>query len=125
MSILVREFHRSDREQLTSLANMHVSTVLPGVALSTNVVLSQLEREPDDLIIDPLVVERHCLVAIEDEVVVAAALVHRFGADSQVPDGYRSAADIRWIVVAPSAVDGGRQLLSCLLYTSPSPRDRG
>ena len=115
MSILVREFHRSDREQLTSLVNLHVSTVLPGVALSTNVVLSQIEREPEELIVDPWVVERRCLVAVEDEVIVGSALVHRFGDDSQVRDGYRSAADIRWIVFTPSAINAGRQLLSTVL----------
>ncbi|MGI9596760.1 MAG: GNAT family N-acetyltransferase [Acidimicrobiales bacterium] len=111
MSVHVREFHRDDREQLTALVNLHVSTVLPGVALSTNVVLNQLEREPGEIIVDPWVEERRCLVAIADEAVVGAVLVHRFSGDERVGEGYRSAAEIRWLVFAPAAADAGRTLL--------------
>jgi hypothetical protein len=46
--------------------------MLAGVALSVNAVLSQLEREPYENIVDPWVAERRCLVA--------AALLHRFRA---------------------------------------------
>ncbi len=111
MSLVLREFRRSDRDQLTALVNLHVSSVLPGVALSTNVVLSQLEREPGEVIVDPWVVERCCLVAEHDEAIVGAALLHRFGDDDKVRDGYRSAAEIRWLVVAPTATEAGEQLL--------------
>ncbi|MGF1597571.1 MAG: GNAT family N-acetyltransferase [Acidimicrobiales bacterium] len=112
MSISVREFRRHDRDQLTALVNLHASSVLPGVALSTNVVLGQLEREPGEQIVDPWVDERRCLVAIDDEAVVGAALVHRFSGDERVRVGYRSAAEIRWLVVAPSSMDAGRRLLA-------------
>ena|GEM_PF-4913151 len=33
MSVLIREFRRSDRDQLTNLINLHVCAVLPGVSL--------------------------------------------------------------------------------------------
>lgn len=115
MSLVVREFNRNDRDQLTALVNLHVSSVLPGVALSTNVVLSQLEREPGEFVVDPWVVERCCLVAVQDEVIVAAALLHRFGADAKVRDGYRSAAEIRWLVVSPAAVEAGERLLQAVI----------
>ncbi len=115
MSLVVREFSRSDRDQLTALVNLHVSSVLPGVALSTNVVLSQLEREPGELIVDPWVVQRCGLVAVQDEAVVGACLLHRFGADQKVREGYRSAAEIRWLVVAPMAVEAGERLLGAAL----------
>jgi GNAT superfamily N-acetyltransferase len=81
MSRIVREFHRRDREQLTALVNLHVSSVLPGVALSTNVVLSQLEREPGERIVDPWVDHRCCLAAIEDDALVVAPGAAGAGAD--------------------------------------------
>ena len=115
MSIVVREFRRSDREQLTSLVNLHVSAVIPGIALSTNVVLSQLEREPGEQIVDPWVEERHCLVVIENDAVVGAALIHRFGDDERVREGYRSAAEIRWLVVHPTAGTAGKALMDAAL----------
>lgn len=49
----IRPFHRADRDQLTALVNAHVQAVVPGVAVSVNTVLSQLEREPDEYVVDP------------------------------------------------------------------------
>ncbi len=120
MSIIVREFKRTDRDQLTALVNQHVSSVLPGVALSTNVVLSQLEGEPGDLIVEPWVAHRTCLVVLKDGAVIGAALLLRFGDGMEVREGYRSAAEIRWLVVAPSAIDAGRKLLATVLDTARS-----
>ena len=62
-SIQIRPFQRADREQLTALVNAHVGAVVPGVSVSVNTLLSQLEREPDESIVDPWVVERRTLVA--------------------------------------------------------------
>jgi hypothetical protein len=44
-SIAVRPFRRSDCEQLTYLVNVHVAAVIPGVPVSANTVISQLERD--------------------------------------------------------------------------------
>ncbi len=63
MPAVVRRFDRRDRDQLTELMNLHVAAVIPGVVLSVNTVLSQLEREPGESIVDPWVAERYCLVA--------------------------------------------------------------
>ncbi len=112
MPVTIRSVRRPDRDQLTELVNRHVATVLPGVALSTNVVLGQLEREPGERLVDPWVAERHCLVAIEADAVVAATLVHRFRRDADVGEGYRGAADVRWFVADPQADDAGRELLA-------------
>jgi hypothetical protein len=38
----VRPFRRADRDQVAALVNAHVESVLPGVTLSVNAVLSQL-----------------------------------------------------------------------------------
>ena len=62
-AIEVRPFRRSDRHQLTDLVNAHVQAVVPGVSVSVNAVLSQLEREPGEVVVDQWVIERATLVA--------------------------------------------------------------
>ena len=115
MSIEIRPFERRDRDQLTELVNRHVAAVVPGVALSVNAVLSQLEREPGESIVDPWVAERRCLVAVDRSAVVAAALVHRFRADPDVGPDFRNAGDIRWLVCTRTAGEAGAELLqSCV-----------
>ena len=77
--IEVRPFRRTDREQVAALVNAHVETVLPGVSLSVSAVLRQLEREPDEYVVDTWAVERETLVALERDRIVAAAHVVRYG----------------------------------------------
>ena len=100
-SIEVRPFERRDREQLTRLVNRHVSAVLPGVAIPVNTLLSQLEREPGEQVVDPWVVERRTLVASGHDAIVAGAHMLRYGAGPQVGSHYRDAAEIRWLVFDP------------------------
>src|SRR4051812_44522711 len=100
-SIEVRPFHRRDREQLAALVNAHIEAVLPGVAVSVNAVLSQLEREPGETIVDPWAVDRATFVAIVRDAVAAAAHLVRYGTDERVSASYRDAAEIRWLVFAP------------------------
>jgi hypothetical protein len=113
--VTIREFRRYDRDQLTWLVNLHVSTVLPGVALSTNVVLAQLEREPQETIVGPWVAERRCLVAETDQSIIGAALLLRYSDDETVGDAYRGAAEIRWIIFAPREVEAARRLVTALI----------
>jgi GNAT superfamily N-acetyltransferase len=94
----VRPFRRDDREQVTALVNAHVEAVVPGVSLSVNAVMSQLEREPGEFIVDPWVTERATLVAVERGRVVAAAHLLRYGADERVSESYRGAGEIRWLL---------------------------
>jgi hypothetical protein len=115
MSVAVRAFERWDRDQLTSLVNLHLAAVIPGVVLSVNAVLSQLEREPFENVVDPWVAERRCLVAVSGGDLVAAALVHRFRADREVGADYRDRGEIRWLVCKVDALDAGRRLLAAVL----------
>jgi GNAT superfamily N-acetyltransferase len=100
-SIEVRPFQRRDREQLTALVNAHIEAVLPGVGVSVNAVLSQLEREPGEYVVDPWAIDRATYVAIARDAVVAAAHLVRYGADERVSGSYRDTAEIRWLVFAP------------------------
>jgi hypothetical protein len=102
-SIEVRPFRRSDREQLTALVNAHAAAVVPGVSVSVNAVMSQLEREPGEFIVDPWVSERATFVAEQRGRVVAAAHLLRYAADERVGESFRDAGEIRWFLFWPEA----------------------
>jgi hypothetical protein len=101
--VLVRPFRRPDREQLTALVNAHVQAVVPGVSVPVNTVLSQLERDPGEFIVDPWVAERATLVAEQRGRVVAAAHLLRYGAGAEVSESYRDTAEIKWLLFWPEA----------------------
>ena len=110
--IEVRAFRRGDREQLTDLVNAHVAAVVPGVSISVNTVMSQLEREPGEYIVDPWVTQRRALVAVERDAVAAGALLLRYGAHEKVGESYRDAGEIRWLVARPSTPAAADHLLT-------------
>jgi hypothetical protein len=111
---MIRPFSRSDREQLAALVNAHVAAVVPGVSVSVNALLSQLEREPDELIVDPWVVERRTFVAVERDAVVAGAHVLHYGDDERVGESYRGRRYLRWLVARPDAMAAAAELLAGL-----------
>ena len=99
----VRPFRRSDREQLTALVNAHAAAVVPGASVSVNAVMSQLEREPGEFIVDPWVVDRATFVSEQRGRVVAAAHLLRYGIGDEVGESYREAGEIRWFLWWPEA----------------------
>jgi ribosomal protein S18 acetylase RimI-like enzyme len=99
--IAIRPFRRSDRDQLTRLVNAHVEAVLPGVTVPPNAVLSQMEREPGEYVVDPWVTHRHTLVAVHQERIAGAAHLLRYADDERVGPDYRGAGEIRWLLVWP------------------------
>ena len=101
--VQVRPFRRPDREQLTALVNAHVQAVVPGVSVSVNTVMSQLERDPGEFIVDPWVAERGTLVADQRGRVVAAAHLLRYGAGAEVGETIRGAGEINWLLYWPEA----------------------
>ena len=106
----VRPFARQDREQVTALVNAHVGAVVPGVSVSVNAVMSQLEREPGEYIVDPWVAERTTLVAVERERVVAAAHLRRYADDDRVGESFRGAGEIYWLLCWRNATGAGDEL---------------
>jgi len=107
----IRPFARHDRDQLCDLVNAHVKAVVPGCSVPVATLLSQMERDPAEYIVDPWVIERATLVAIEADRLVAAVHLHRYGSDASVGPALRDAAGINWIVCWPADIDAGRQLL--------------
>ncbi|MGY1808997.1 GNAT family N-acetyltransferase [Blastococcus sp. SYSU D00669] len=102
-SVEVRPFRRADRDQLADLVNAHVATVVPGLAVPVNTLLSRLESEPGEFIVDPWVAERHTLVAEQRGRVVAAAHLVRYAGTAGVGEGHRDAGEVRWPVCWPEA----------------------
>jgi GNAT superfamily N-acetyltransferase len=102
-SVEVRPFRRGDRQQLTALVNAHVQAVVPGVSVSVNTVLSQLERDPGEFIVDPWVTERVTLVAEQRGRVVAGAHLLRYGQSEEVGEPSRDAGEISWLLYWPQA----------------------
>lgn len=98
----IRPFRRSDRAQLTDLVNAHVEAVLPGVTVSANRVLGQLERDPGEYVVDPWVTWRDTLVAVQRDRVVAATHLLRYGSGDVVGTSLRGAGEIRWLVFWPA-----------------------
>ncbi len=105
-SIEVRPFRRQDREQLTALVNAHAAAVVPGAGVSVAAVLSGLERQPGETIVNPWVAERVTLVAEQHQAVVAAAHLLRYFADERAGASYRGSGDIHWLVFWPVAPVG-------------------
>ena len=102
-AVQVRPFRRADREQLTALVNAHIQAVVPGVVVSVNTVLSQLERNPGEFIVDPWVSERATVVAEQRGRVVAAAHLLRYGPGKEVGQAYRGSAEVNWLLFWPRA----------------------
>jgi ribosomal protein S18 acetylase RimI-like enzyme len=108
--IEVRPFRRSDRTQLTELVNAHVDAVLPGVSVSPNAVLGQLEREPEEYIVDPWVATRATLVAVLQDRLVAALHMVTYGRDERVAPPLRGAGEFHWLLFWPGSADAAGAL---------------
>jgi GNAT superfamily N-acetyltransferase len=102
-SIQVQPFHRRDRQQLADLVNAHAAAVVPGAGVSVAALLSHLEREPGEFLVDPWVRERLTLVARQNDRVAAAAHLLRYGDDERVGPAYRNSGEIRWLLFWPEA----------------------
>jgi GNAT superfamily N-acetyltransferase len=105
-TIEVRPFRRPDRDQLAALVNAHAAAVVPGAGVSVATVLSHLERQPAETIVDPWVAQRVTLVAEQQHAVVAAAHLLRYYADERAGTSYRGSGDIHWLLFWPEAPAG-------------------
>jgi hypothetical protein len=99
----VRPFARADRIGLTGLVNAHLAAVMPGASTSVQALLSHLEAEPGEFIVDRWVTDRRTVVAEQDGRIVAAAQLLRYGGGPDVGETYRDAAEIIWLVCWPDA----------------------
>jgi GNAT superfamily N-acetyltransferase len=70
-----------------------------------------MERDSAEYIVEPWVIDRHTLVAVERDRVVAAVHMKRYGSDDRVSASYRDAAAIDWIVFDPGFAEVGKVAL--------------
>jgi GNAT superfamily N-acetyltransferase len=77
--------------------------VLPGAALSVQALLSHLESEPGEFVVDRWVSERQTLVADQDDRIVAAAHLRRYADGPQVGPAYAGAGEVAWFCCYPDA----------------------
>src|SRR5262249_57650449 len=75
-----------------------------GVSVST--VLSELERQAGEFIVEPWVRERATLVAERRDRGAAAAHLLRYYPDERAGEAYRGSGEIRWLLFWPEAPAG-------------------
>jgi GNAT superfamily N-acetyltransferase len=73
------------------------------MSVSVNTVLSSLERQPGEFIVDPWVSERVTLVAEQRNRVAAAAHLLRYFPDERAGESARDVGEIRWLLYWPLA----------------------
>jgi GNAT superfamily N-acetyltransferase len=91
--------------QLQALVNTHLGALVPGWALPAAYLAGRLRRNPGEYIVDPWVIERATLCAIERRRVVAAAHLLRYGSGAEVGPGHRNIGEIGWLVGWPDAAE--------------------
>ncbi|HKA84797.1 MAG TPA: GNAT family N-acetyltransferase [Acidimicrobiales bacterium] len=99
-------------DQLTALLNAHLDAVVPGFALPASYLAERLIRDPGEAIVDPWVLRRRTLVAVERDAVVAAAHLLRYGATADVGPGFRDVGEVAWLLARPSASDAAGTVLA-------------
>jgi GNAT superfamily N-acetyltransferase len=99
-------------DQLTDLLNAHLDAVVPGFALPAAYLADRLTRDPGEAIVDPWVVRRRTLVAVERDRVVAAAHLLRYGATPDVGPAFRNVGEIAWLIAWPSAREAAEAVLA-------------
>ncbi len=97
--------------QLQALVNAHLSTLAPGWALPEQFIASRLRRDPGESVVDPWVIARVTLCAIERQRVVAAAHLLRYGSGAEVNGPYRNVGEIAWFLAWPDAGPAAAALL--------------
>jgi hypothetical protein len=97
---------------MQALINRHLEAAMPGWGLPAQIILRSLTRNYHEPLIDPWVVERKTLCAMEGGQFVAAAHLLRYGGDDFIGDWYRNAGAVSWIFTNAGDVEAGAALLA-------------
>jgi GNAT superfamily N-acetyltransferase len=114
-AVEIRPFARHDRVGLTDLANRHVAAVTPGASIPVSALLSQMERDTAEVIIDPWVIDRHTLIGVAEDRLFAAAHLKRYGSDERVGTGFKDAGVVDWFIADRDRPDVGAAVLDAAL----------
>jgi GNAT superfamily N-acetyltransferase len=94
-----------------ALVNAHLGLLAPGWALTDAFIAGRLARNPSQAITDPWVVERVTLCALQDDRLMAAAHLLRYGRGPAVSASYHGAGEIAWFLAWTDAVEAASALL--------------
>jgi GNAT superfamily N-acetyltransferase len=98
-------------DQLSQLVNCHLAGVVPGWRMPAGVIASSVQELPGPRGIDPWVVERRTLCAVDGDRLLGAAHLLRYGADESVSACYRGAAEVAWLLFWPRAPEAAEALI--------------
>jgi GNAT superfamily N-acetyltransferase len=108
----IRAFQSNDLPQLTQIINIHISMLITGWGLPSELILSHMEKNPDQPVIDPWVIERKTLCALVGEKLVGAAHLLRYGDAEPVGENHHKHGDIAWLVFDPEFEAEAKALLA-------------
>ncbi len=99
-------------EQVIDLINLHLSAMVPGWGLGPDYLMKYLQRNPGEYVIDPWVIERKTLCAVQRGRVIGATHLLRYGAEPAVSDFYHHAVDIGWLLFWPDEGQAAAPLMT-------------
>jgi len=107
----VQSFENTLLPQLQALVNLHLTTALPGWALSGAAIARHLVRDDHQPITDPWVDERMTLCAVEGDRVLAAVHLLRYADRPEVNGSYQGVGTIAWLLACPDRSDAAAAVL--------------
>src|SRR5690349_20340716 len=107
----IRPFQPEDISKLTQLINTHISLLISLWGIPSTLILSRLEKNPDEPVIDPWVIERATFCAFVGENLVAAAHLLRYGESEAMNKSYHRRGDFAWFVFEPEFEADAKGLL--------------
>jgi GNAT superfamily N-acetyltransferase len=110
--VTIESYQPAHLPQLATLVNAHLEAVVPGWAVPEAFVADYLRRNPGEYVVDPWVVARATLCALERGRVVGVAHLLRYGSGPEVSLAHRGAGEIDWLLFWPEAEPAARQLLA-------------
>ena len=98
---------RSHLPQVLALVNGHLGAMMPGWSLTPDYLWGRMQREPQEDVTDPWVVERRSIVGIVKDRVCAAAHLLRYGEETL----WKGTGYIDWILFWPGEHEAGAAVL--------------
>lgn len=99
---------------VTTLVNTHLGAIVPGWAVPQPWLADCLRRNPGEYVVDPWVIARSTMVAIERQRVVAAAHLLRYGSGPEVNPSYHGVVEVDWLLAERDATESSARLLSAV-----------
>lgn len=96
---------------LRDLVNKHLSSVVPGWAITDEALAAHLIRNPGEPVTDPWVVERSTLTVTEGWEVLAVTHLLRYGDGAEVGRYFRGAGEIGWLLCVPGRPEAASEVL--------------